>query len=289
MSEYDIVKKSKLVLKGEKHGKKKKKKRSDKERREKSEHEPVVDNDRINHGGWGKVDHIRDMAGAVAIEFENGCYVCALDNGLFTLGAPHQPGEYSPTDKCQLHPMPVHYQYQFNYLTGEGPSPEEILTAVVVNDRKVAFKSGYDKYLGVTKEGTVTGRADAIGALEQWEPVFEDGKLALQSCMNCFMSVKDEDDSIVAEKRTAGEKEFCSVRSQKEKITDAQPDVPVEERGKISEIEINYVRKFQKFQDKKLKVNSESRSVLKRARDEGSLHETLLDRRAKMKADRYCK
>ncbi|BET01166.1 FRG1-like family [Nesidiocoris tenuis] len=223
----------------------------------------VENKHRIHVCGWGKVDHIRDMAGAVAIEFENGCYVCALDNGLFTLGAPHQPGE--------------------------GPSPEEILTAVVVNDRKVAFKSGYDKYLGVTKEGTVTGRADAIGALEQWEPVFEDGKLALQSCMNCFMSVKDEDDSIVAEKRTAGEKEFCSVRSQKEKITDAQPDVPVEERGKISEIEINYVRKFQKFQDKKLKVNSESRSVLKRARDEGSLHETLLDRRAKMKADRYCK
>lgn len=56
---------------------------------------------------------------------------------------------------------------------GEGPSPEEILTAITINDRKVAFKSGYDKYLRVEKNGIITGRSDAIGAVEQWEPVFE--------------------------------------------------------------------------------------------------------------------
>lgn len=74
-------------------------------------------------------------------------YVKALDNGLFTLGAPHNEGE--------------------------GPSPEEILTAIIVNERKVAFKSGYNKYLRVDKSGVITGRSDAIGAMEQWEPVFE--------------------------------------------------------------------------------------------------------------------
>jgi len=31
------------------------------------------------------------------------------------------------------------------------------------------------------------------------------------------------------------------------------------------------------------------REEVKKARLEGSLHETLLDRRSKMKADRYCK
>lgn len=71
----------------------------------------------------------------------------ALDNGLFTLGAPHDEGE--------------------------GPSPEEILTAVTINDQKVALKSGYNKYLGVENNGNVTGRADAIGAREQWEPIFQ--------------------------------------------------------------------------------------------------------------------
>lgn len=48
-------------------------------------------------------------------------------------------------------------------------------------------------------------------------------------------------------------------------------------------------KKFQKFQDKKLRVNTEDKTTLKNARDEGTLHEALLDRRSKMKADRYCK
>jgi len=42
-----------------------------------------------------------------------------------------------------------------------------------VNDVKVALKSGYGKYLRVDKDGTVTGRSDAVGPMEHWEPVFQ--------------------------------------------------------------------------------------------------------------------
>lgn len=48
-------------------------------------------------------------------------------------------------------------------------------------------------------------------------------------------------------------------------------------------------RKFQKFQDKKIKINTGDRTHLEQAKTHGNLHEVLLDRRAKMKADRYCK
>ena len=88
--------------------------------------------------------------------------------------------------------------------------------------------------------------------------------------------------------------------------------IPAEELGSVEQIEINYVyaskyqkylkkqfqginsidfssKQFQKFQDKRMKVNTDSRESLKAAKVEGNLHEVLLQRRSKMKADRYCK
>jgi protein FRG1 len=47
----------------------------------------------------------------------------SLDDGLFTLGAPHDEGD--------------------------PPSPEEIFTAIRINDDKIAIKSGYGKYLRI--------------------------------------------------------------------------------------------------------------------------------------------
>jgi protein FRG1 len=39
------------------------------------------------------VKQIEEMTGSIAIEFGSQTYVKALDNGLFTLGAPHTEGE----------------------------------------------------------------------------------------------------------------------------------------------------------------------------------------------------
>lgn len=131
-----------LVLKNYYFRSKKRKHKSNKK-----EKAPVIDEDSLRHGNWWKVCKIEEINGPVAIEFGKHTYVKALDNGLFTLGAPHNEGE--------------------------GPSPEEILTAVPINEQKIALKSGYNKYLRVEKDGVVTARSDAIGAMEQWEPVFQ--------------------------------------------------------------------------------------------------------------------
>ena len=68
----------------------------------------------------------------------------------------------------------IHLINIFNDLIGQGPDPIEILTAVRIGDTKIALKSGYDKYLSVEANGKVTGRSDAIGGREQWEPVFQE-------------------------------------------------------------------------------------------------------------------
>ncbi|XP_076243906.1 FSHD region gene 1 [Calliopsis andreniformis] len=258
MSEYDKVRTGKLVLKGEKVKSKKRK-----SKRQEKEHVTATDDKDITaHGGWWKATQVSEVTGTVAIEFGNHTYMKALDNGLFTLGAPHNEGE--------------------------GPSPEEILTAFPIGETKIALKSGYGKYLGVDKKGIVVGRSDAVGMIEQWEPIFQDNKLAILNSNNCFISLTEEDD-IVCQSRKAGSSEFCTIRSITQKTQDPTKDIPKEEQGSLQDVEVNYVRKFQKFQDKKLKICKGDSSELERAKREGNLHETLLDRRSKMKADRYCK
>lgn len=134
---------------------------------------------------------------------------------MFTLGAPHD--------------------------RGDGPAPEEIFTAFPINDSKVAFKSGYGKYLKVEKDGMVTGRSDAVSAVEQFEPVFQNGKLALQAANNCFIAIDPEDEAVVALKKHAGQAEYVSIRCCAVRDTDEKDEIPTEEKGDLSQVEINYV------------------------------------------------
>ena len=71
----------------------------------------------------------------------------------------------------------------FFYFSESGPDPAEILTVVNVAENKYAFKTGYGRYMSVNTAGELTGRAEAIGPRETWEPVFEDVCVCVCVCV----------------------------------------------------------------------------------------------------------
>lgn len=264
MADYENVKTGKLKLKGEK--KKKKKKRTHHEMEAGSSSSApsppeTKKDDSAKYGGWWSIDSYTEAINSVAFEVLPRCFIYSLETGIFKIGDVREKGE--------------------------GPHPEEIFTATRVGDTRIAIKSGYGKYLGVNKDGTVVGTADAIGTREQWEPVFQEGQLALMGANSCFVSV-DEDSKIICRSRTAGDEEMLRIRSNAErnKFVDSRPE---EERGTLKDAEVKYAKKFQSFEDRRWKINEGEVTDLIKARTGGNLHETLLDRREKMKSDKFCK
>lgn len=159
-----------------------------------------------------------------------------------------------------------------------------------MNDTKIFIKSGFGKYLRPEADGVVTGRSEAAGEKESFEPIWQEGRMALLSSNHCFVSIDEEDDALVALRKAVGANEVCIIRSNAFRGEVISSSAPIEEKIEdLDQVELNYVKKFQKFQDKKIKLCSEDKTDLKKAKETGKLHESLLDRRSKMKADRYCK
>lgn len=87
---------------------------------------------------------------------------------------------------------------------------------------------------------TCSSRLDIVFSYELCV-LFQDGKLALLGCNNCFMSVAPDDDSVVATSKKVGPDEIVQVRSHAVKEVTPGSKLPEEEQGSLAQIEINYV------------------------------------------------
>lgn len=256
----------KLKLKGEGSSKEKSKK-SKKRKSEDSKMDSRLE-DEMNHAGGWCIERPSQITGTVFIEFKEYMYMHGLDNGLFVLGSPHD--------------------------AAERPEVSELLTAVPIDDKHIAFKSAFGKYLSVNSHGLVIGRSDAIGPREYFIPEIDydyDGrKVYLKASNEKYVNVNHDGDIVALSENK--DESALTIRSlnKRDSKNDLKKSLPEEEQSEdLKNVELNYVKKFQKFQDKKIKMCKEDVEELKTAKETGELHEKLLDRREKMKADRYCK
>ncbi|EGD80546.1 hypothetical protein PTSG_01137 [Salpingoeca rosetta] len=265
MSDYGAVRASALKFKGGKdassHKKKKKKKNKAKRKHKEAERQEP-----LRHGAWWQVKRPEDLTGNVIMESESGKYVIALDNGTVSVGESTK--------------------------NSEGPDVQEILTIMCVSDNRVAIKTPFNRFLSVESEsGDVTGLKEAIGALELWQPIFDDEGLVLfqgpnKKVLEVAPGEKAKCSSAVGEGNTHFKLWSCAERKKEKKpIGDAYD---VEDETGLTTTESKIARRFQSWQDGKLRLSGGDANDLKRAKQEGKLHEALLDRRAKMKSDRYC-
>jgi protein FRG1 len=270
MAEYSARNTGKLLLKGEKKTKHKKK-ASKKRKLDEGKFVDYQKEDDQRHGGVWAVESIDEISGPVCIEIGDQMYIHGLDNGLFVLGAVH-PNEQPPND-------------------------EEILTAIKIDDKHIALKSGYGKYLSVNTAGLLIGRSEAISPREYFEIEIEydyDGrKMYIKGCNNGYLAVNQDGDIVALEnkksdslvvirslnKRGSHKKTSSVFKTEEDEVLD----------DNLKNVELNYVKKFQKFEDKRILLSNEDVKELEEAKSSGVLHEKLLDRREKMKSDRYCK
>jgi len=266
MSEYSQVKIGKLKLKGssseKKKGKKKKRKVPENEDGSGGGDEVPADDDAKDHGGWWKIRNFEQLIGGnIAIQLSNTSYLFAKDNGTLVCGDPH-------------------------HVSDDGPAQEEIYTMIKISDTKIALKSGYGKYISVNAMGNIYARSEAVGPQEQLEVVIQDEKVALQGHNGYFVTIT-EGQEIKALSSVAKEKEIVCLRTDISRVK--KKKVNEEDVCDVREFEIKYVKDFQSFEDRKLKLHEGPKASLEKARTAGKLHEAMLDRREKMKADRYCK
>ena len=132
--------------------------------------------------------------------------------------------------------------------------------------------------------------SDWLVGLELFEPIWEDGKCALLGANGKFLTV-DEDDMVLCSKNSVGPMEVIRIRSNKEREDVNKKKENADETGSAADIELKFTKKFLKFQDKKYRArfDNESQGQIMQAKQDGRLHEALLDRREKMKSDRMCK
>ncbi|KZV89939.1 hypothetical protein EXIGLDRAFT_649825 [Exidia glandulosa HHB12029] len=163
----------------------------------------------------------------------------------------------------------------------------------------ISTASGAPKFLGCDAHGIVAADREARGPQEEWTPVVLDdagGMVAWQNAFNGKYLAVDETAggsmALRGDSETIGFAERFWVKVQDRYRKEAR-----EERKKAEKKEVDPMgfddeeesnKTFQTWGAGRTVVSNADKRDIKKAKKEGRLQEALLDRRAKLKSDRFC-
>ncbi|KAI9225027.1 FRG1-like family-domain-containing protein [Blastocladiella britannica] len=170
---------------------------------------------------------------------------------------------------------------------------------------KWSVKAAEGQYLSAEKDGSVSCVTEAVGPAEEWTPVLdtESRTIALCSLWGGHLTVESPKEkratwTLRCDAKEIGPEQSFVIKVQAEavhanrnrmekavrrRLTDAS------EEGVSEATEVDVVRKFQSWGGGRIKLTGNDRHEIVQAKRSGKLAESLLDRREKVKADRYCK
>ncbi|KAF8936375.1 hypothetical protein BGZ58_004263 [Dissophora ornata] len=276
------VKKKKLSFKGESNKTKKKKRKAEDETKE--------EEDSGNADGWVSVKTLSDIGGPIFLTFSSDPPSCLAidDKGKVTMKLLESLDESQPTNAAVV------------FENAEPTTVNQVFVATMIPDSdRLTLKSYNGRYLSSDKFGIVTADSEAIGMQEEWTAIVkseDEGGICLQNHYGKFLSVdevaavegrKGASFQIRADSDVIGFCELFQAKIQAKYRKKVKKSNEVKIATKDYELEQN--RKFQTWNHGRVIVSTEGMSDLKKAQKEGRFSEALLDRREKLKSDRYCK
>jgi len=281
----DNVRSSKLKFKGDKT--KKKRKRDDGDERMSSTSKRKVDDK--DPETWVLPENVNELRGPtfifhpsdpspISVNFNsttNRIYLHTLDKDKSEEGAePTALLERTPTDVSQVW----------------------VITRIAGSETiNLRTGTGEGKFLSCDAHGLVSSDRDARGPQEEWTPVvLPDGMMAFMNIYEKYLGVDEAAGGTLQLRGDSEEVGFAErfwVKIQHKYKKEAYEEEKKKKDGetdplKIDEASSNHV--YQAWGAGRSVVSIEDKKELKRARKEGRLAEAMLDRRAKLKSDRFC-
>ncbi|TFK30146.1 hypothetical protein FA15DRAFT_677436 [Coprinopsis marcescibilis] len=153
--------------------------------------------------------------------------------------------------------------------------------------------TGEGKFLSCDKHGLVSADRDARGPQEEWTPVvFPDGMVAFMNIYEKYLSIDEVAGGTLAlrgDSDDVGFRERFWVKIQYKYKKEANEEQ--KKRTEVTDTTVNEAsanKIHQAWGAGRSVVSNQDKKDLKRAKKEGRLAEALLDRRAKLKSDRFC-